>query len=281
MTRYLLRHPLSSALPRKFKIAFEGCTSEDHAATSINDLGWRAMMAPDGSGRRGFRVQVAGGTAIMCRSGASLYEFLPASDILMVAEAVLRVFQRYGDYEHKQRNRLKFLVKSMGWEAWHAEFQRELEDLRAARRRAAAVRSGEPAGRKRRRNGERPAPPAIARYHGAGDRDGGQRPGHRAGSEAGRRRSGPRTDRVAAARTCGRRNRANTRQVIVSLVLGDITSGQMRARGALARAYADGMVRVTVDQNLVLRWVRSGQVPGSVSSPRSGGSRPGGRRDDH
>ena len=25
MTRYLLRHPLSSALPRKFKIAFEGC----------------------------------------------------------------------------------------------------------------------------------------------------------------------------------------------------------------------------------------------------------------
>ncbi len=77
MTRYLLRHPLSSVLPRKFKIAFEGCTSEDHAATSINDLGWRAMMAPDGSGRRGFRVQVAGGTAIMCRSGASLYEFLP------------------------------------------------------------------------------------------------------------------------------------------------------------------------------------------------------------
>ena len=124
MTRYLLRHPLSSALPRKFKIAFEGCASEDHAATSINDLGWRAMLAPDGSGRRGFRVQVAGGTSIMCRSGASLYEFLPASDILMVAEAVLRVFQRYGDYEHKQRNRLKFLVKTMGWEAWHAEFDR-------------------------------------------------------------------------------------------------------------------------------------------------------------
>src|SRR6187200_406240 len=132
LTRYLLRHPLSSTLPRKFKIAFEGCTSEDHAATSINDLGWRAMMAPDGSGRRGFRVQVAGGTAIMCRSGASLYEFLPASDILMVAEAVLRVFQRYGDYEHKQRNRLKFLVKTMGWEAWQAAFQQELDHVRAA-----------------------------------------------------------------------------------------------------------------------------------------------------
>ena len=28
MTRYLLRHPLSSSLPRKFKIALEGCTDE-------------------------------------------------------------------------------------------------------------------------------------------------------------------------------------------------------------------------------------------------------------
>ena len=31
MTRYLLRHPLSSTLPRKFKIAFEGC-ADDHVA---------------------------------------------------------------------------------------------------------------------------------------------------------------------------------------------------------------------------------------------------------
>src|SRR6185295_3790421 len=60
LTRYLLRHPLSSSLPRKFKIAFEGCTSEDHAFTTINDIGWRAALAPDGSGRRGFKVLVAG-----------------------------------------------------------------------------------------------------------------------------------------------------------------------------------------------------------------------------
>src|SRR5438067_1508582 len=47
MTRHLLRHPLSSTLPRKFKIAFEGCAT-DHVATAINDLGFCAMMAPDG-----------------------------------------------------------------------------------------------------------------------------------------------------------------------------------------------------------------------------------------
>src|SRR2546423_11208090 len=56
MTRHLLRHPLSSTLPRKFKIAFEGCAT-DHVAPAINDLGFRPMMAPDGSpAGRGFRL---------------------------------------------------------------------------------------------------------------------------------------------------------------------------------------------------------------------------------
>src|ERR1700704_6851048 len=43
LTRFLLRHPLSSTLPRKFKVGFEGCPT-DHAATAINDIGWRARV---------------------------------------------------------------------------------------------------------------------------------------------------------------------------------------------------------------------------------------------
>src|ERR1043166_5330556 len=43
MTRYFLRHPLSGILPRKFKIAFEGC-AEDHIYASINDIGFRARI---------------------------------------------------------------------------------------------------------------------------------------------------------------------------------------------------------------------------------------------
>src|SRR5207249_10587277 len=65
MTRYLLRHPLSSTLPRKFKIAFEGCAT-DHVAVAINDLGFRALVGPDSAhGGRGFRVTAGGGTAIL------------------------------------------------------------------------------------------------------------------------------------------------------------------------------------------------------------------------
>src|SRR5437667_6443961 len=50
LTRYLRRHPLSSTLPRKFKIAFEGCPT-DHVATASNDLAFRALLTPDGRGR--------------------------------------------------------------------------------------------------------------------------------------------------------------------------------------------------------------------------------------
>src|SRR5436190_10950216 len=64
-TRYLLRHPLSSSLPRKFKIAFEGCTDEDHALLGMHDLGFRAEMR---DGKRGFRIVVGGGTSIMVKS---------------------------------------------------------------------------------------------------------------------------------------------------------------------------------------------------------------------
>src|SRR4029077_4246519 len=42
--------------------------------------------------------------------------------------------------------------------------------------------------------------------------------------------------------------------------LGDFTSEQMRVLGELARAYGDGTVRVTPDQDLVFRWVPVGEV---------------------
>src|SRR5437763_11179898 len=48
--------------------------------------------------------------------------------------------------------------------------------------------------------------------------------------------------------------------VTAAVPLGDLTSEQMRVVGELASAYGDGMVRVTLDQNLVFRWVRVADV---------------------
>jgi sulfite reductase beta subunit-like hemoprotein len=43
--------------------------------------------------------------------------------------------------------------------------------------------------------------------------------------------------------------------VTVTTVLGDLTSAQLRMLGQLASAFSDGTVRITSDQNVVLRWV--------------------------
>src|SRR5215204_5960989 len=126
MTRYFLRHPLAAKLPRKFKIAFEGC-SEDHAVASINDIGWRARVV---DGRRGFRVTVAGGTSILPVTGYVLYDFMPVEEMFNVAEAVVRVFHRFGDYEHKSRNRLKFTIKALGWDGFRQRYDEALAEFR-------------------------------------------------------------------------------------------------------------------------------------------------------
>src|SRR3954447_5634296 len=126
LTRYFLRHPLSGVLPRKFKIAFEGC-AEDHALASINDIGFRARLV---DGMRGFRVTVAGGTSILPVSGYVIREFMPVGEMFEVSEAVVRVFHRFGDYEHRQRNRLKFVVKALGWDGFKARFEECLVEFR-------------------------------------------------------------------------------------------------------------------------------------------------------
>ena len=154
LTRYLLRHPLSAILPRKFKIAFEGCP-EDHALASINDLGWTARIEDrGGQPARGFRLTVGGGTSILPVTGRVLFDFLPAGEVLNVAEAIVRVYHQLGDHEHRQRNRMKFLIKTLGWERWRDEVLHSLDRVRTrgepsfhsirTRRRSRARRIGRP-----------------------------------------------------------------------------------------------------------------------------------------
>ncbi len=254
LTRYLLRHPLSSTLPRKFKIAFEGCPI-DHVATAINDLGFRALVGPDGG--RGFRVTAGGGTAILVTSAGVLHEFLPASEIFRVAEAVLRVFHRLGDYQHKQRNRMKFMIKTLGWTRWREEYDRELTACRL-RGQVPTLEIDSPVAEPT-PDWAKGCPPPVGEV----------------------------AERVAAGRTTGpgltptiapllftgddayaRWRATNTHPqkqfgyviATATVPLGDLTSEQMRVVGELARAYGDGTVRVTLDQDLLFRWVNACDV---------------------
>jgi sulfite reductase (NADPH) hemoprotein beta-component len=258
LTRYLLRHPLSSSLPRKFKIAFEGCP-QDHAVAAINDIGWHARVrGSNGSGRRGFRVTVGGGTAILCKSGYELYEFLPAGEILEVAEAIVRVFHGLGDYAHKQRNRMKFLIRDLGFENWRAEFEKSRAEVRAAGGPRLPFDPERPPVETA-PSWDRPSPPSLA-----------EAAGRSAAAEVRGPGIVPPAPRTLAVRSedAARWLRTNVRPqkqdgysvVTVTLPLGDFTGAQMRVLADLALAYGDGSVRVTHDQDLILRWIRTSDV---------------------
>ena len=47
LTRFLLRHRLSSTLPRKFKIAFEGCTGRSHRDAASTISAFTARLGPE------------------------------------------------------------------------------------------------------------------------------------------------------------------------------------------------------------------------------------------
>jgi sulfite reductase (NADPH) hemoprotein beta-component len=254
MTRYFLRHPLSASLPRKFKIAFEGCP-EDHAVAAIHDIGWRARVV---NGRRGFRVTVGGGTAILVNTGALLYDFLPVEEMLNVAEAIIRVFHRYGDRKHMQRNRMKFLIKSLGWDEWRARFDKALEEFRAEGG-ASLPFSGAGVPVEEAPSWPKPTPPtpkmaaALAETSVKG-------PGIVPGSV--RLQTLP-DAYVRWTRSNVRRQRqAGYVYVTARLPLGDFTAGQAQVLADLAEAYGDGTVRLSIDQNVIFRWVPASAVQG-------------------
>jgi sulfite reductase beta subunit-like hemoprotein len=258
MTRYLLRHPLSSTLPRKFKIAFEGCET-DHVGLGINDIGWRACLQ-NARGRvvRGFKVTAGGGTSILCRSGQVLHEFLPASEILNVAEAILRVFKRLGDYQHKQRNRMKFLIRQIGWDAFKAEVHRELDEFRAAGGAALPFDPEQPEIEDA-PVGFRPDAPGLqdiaARVTASNTHGPGIHP-HVA----------PKLTVIGddfidwAESNVRLQKQPDYAIVTAATVLGDLTATQMRILGELAASYGDGVVRITSEQNVVFRWIPRGDL---------------------
>ena len=259
LTRYLLRHPLSSSLPRKFKIAWEGC-AEDHALTPIHDIGWLARVQEvDGRLRRGFRVTIGGGTSNLCRAGSLLFDFLPAGEVLNVAEAVLRVFHRLGDREHKNRNRMKFLLKELGWEKWREQFDAAYAGFRAEGGAQFPFDPERPPSEDA-PDWERPAAPSVAaareRALAATTRGPGIQPPFRGflpamnGDFSHWRRTNLRPQKQPGFFVAS-----------VTVPLGDLTGAQMRILADLALAYGDGSVCVTAEQDLLIRWVSAAEVP--------------------
>jgi len=231
--RYFVRHPTTQLMPRKIKTAFTA-TDEDVAITRIHDIGFIPKLR---DGVRGVEMVVGGGTSIMPRVAPTLYEFveLDNGDYLKVTEACLRIFDRQDWLRvNRARARIKVLVDKVGIDAFRELVEEELEGDWAGERDFAVGRlllvDDEQAGA--------PAPPAAVASPN-GDR-----------SEF---------ERFRAANVAPQRQRGFS-TVTVKVTRGDLTPEQFRGLAQVMREYTGGYARTTVQQNLVLRWVRDEAV---------------------
>jgi sulfite reductase beta subunit-like hemoprotein len=230
IVRHFLRHPLSSSLPRKFKIAFSGCGT-DCAFGAIHDLGFIAAVR---DGQRGFKVYAAGGLSTTPQAAITLHEFVPAGEMGRVGEAIVRLFHAHGKRDNKARARMKYVLRRLreeGFRSLYAEIKAQVDAEAAAELRLPEWPKNEP------------APPVEAETEAGAS--GAQLPGYLAWRSA--CVVGQRQDGHAA--------------VYVRLFLGDVTSAQLRALAELLPRFGDGTLRLTVDQNMLIPWVDVRSLP--------------------
>lgn len=114
--RYFLRNPICQELGRKFKIAFSS-SDEDTAFVFIHDIGFIPKInIVNGNEIRGFKVVIGGGLGSQPMSAVTAFEFLEEQYILPYAEAILRVFDRYGERKNRSKARMKFLLEKIGFD---------------------------------------------------------------------------------------------------------------------------------------------------------------------
>ena len=89
---------------------------------AINDIGLRAVIR---DGQRGFRMVVGGGLGPLPMEAQLLDEFLPEERLLNRCEAVIRVFNQYGNRKNKNMARLKFVMRERGFEWVQEQIEKE------------------------------------------------------------------------------------------------------------------------------------------------------------
>ncbi|WP_266204704.1 nitrite reductase [Pontibacter kalidii] len=110
--RYFLRNPICQEMGRKFKMSFSSSDS-DTAMAYMHDLGFIAKVE---NGVRGFKVMIGGGLGAQPALAHTAFEFLPEDKIIPFIEGVLRIFDRHGERNNRNKARFKYLITKLGLE---------------------------------------------------------------------------------------------------------------------------------------------------------------------
>lgn len=236
-----LHKELTDSLPRKFKIALSGCAA-DCVACAIHDVGLRAVVRNEnGVEKRGFRMVAGGGLGPLPREAQLLDEFVPEDRIVSKCEAVIRIFNVYGNRKNKNMARLKFVIRERGFDWLKEAVEKEYEHILA--------------------NGGIPTPETIPEGFGGFESS----PSLPGSGEAlpvlGSNGSNDRGYQRWLETNVVEQRQPGYFAATVRANQGNLMSSQLRAVARIARDACDGRIRITIDQNLILACVRRASLP--------------------
>ncbi|MCA9422917.1 MAG: nitrite/sulfite reductase, partial [Nitrospira sp.] len=240
---HLLRNPLNQTLPRKFKIAFSGC-KHDCALTPIHDVG--LLASRNAKGEPGFKMIVGGGLGSTPRLAKVLREFVPMEELIPAIEAMLKVFDNLGNRKNRSKARMKFVVDKLGFE----EFSRRWEETYEAMLQSGATKLGL-------KLAVYPDDPPLIMPTKSGNGSTAQGNGNsqpHVSSPQGNPLSQEAFNHWCTTNVISQRQ-PGFKTAAVRLRSGDLTSDQLLVLADLVERYANGNIRTTINQNMMVRWI--------------------------
>lgn len=234
---YFLRNPICQEMGRKFKIAVSS-SEKDSAYGYMHDIGLipRVREKENGQTERGFKVLLGGGLGAQPFAAQTATEFIEEDRVIPFIEAVIRVFDRYGERTKRHKARMKYLLNDIGLEEFQNRIAEEwpalknktldmgrwtLETDRWTPRLPELTTSGK----------EVQYPVSNVQYQ-------------------------------AWLRTnVFEQKQAGWYAVQLRVLLGDMSSDTARALASLVKQYAGDDIRVTINQGYLLRFVRPENLP--------------------
>ena len=117
---------LNCELPSRLNFAFGGSPRCRHDAL-VNDGGFVSVVV---DGEPGYELWAGGSLGKSPSLAVELAPFVPRSDVLPAAEALIDVFVAHGDFDHPAKARLKFLVARLGEDGFRAAWRDAFEQAR-------------------------------------------------------------------------------------------------------------------------------------------------------
>jgi sulfite reductase (ferredoxin) len=224
VTKFLLRRAVTQNLPRKFKISFGGCTGCGLAP--IHDIGLNAQIKNEnGQEVRGFKVLIGGGLGSFPHGAKPLTDFIREDNLLRMCEAIVQVFDKYGDKKNRNKARFKYVLDKLGLDKIKELYEEEFVAL-----------------------ADKEFPPLEI-----SDETIPLTPQYTINNEF---------DKNSEFQTWKNRNTCEQKQsgyynIQIKLALGDITSEKARSVAKIASNFAGGIIINTVNQNMMIPWVKS------------------------